>query len=75
MKASRGLGDDYVTAYDASFTELAAEFDVPLYPFLLDGVAMDAGLNQADGIHPNAEGVQVIVDAMLPAVIAAATSP
>ena len=41
-----------------------------LYPFFLDGVAADPSLNQADGIHPNADGVAVIVDRLLPMVIA-----
>ena len=42
--------------------------DVPLYPFFLDGVAADAKLNQADGIHPTAAGVDIIVDNILPTV-------
>jgi len=41
---------------------------VPLYPFFLDGVAGNAALNQADGIHPNASGVKAIVERILPAV-------
>jgi acyl-CoA thioesterase-1 len=41
---------------------------VPLYPFFLEGVAADAKLNQADGLHPTAEGVDVIVGNILPAV-------
>ena len=44
------------------------QFDVPLYPFFLDGVAADAKLNQADGIHPTAAGVDIIVNNMLPTV-------
>lgn len=68
MRASPGLGADYVTAYDAVFPELAAEFDTDFYPFFLDGVATDRDLNQADGIHPNAEGVSAIVEAILPSI-------
>jgi len=41
---------------------------VPLYPFFLEGVAADARLNQADGLHPTAEGVDVIVKNILPTV-------
>ncbi len=44
------------------------QFGVPLYPFFLDGVAADAKLNQADGMHPTAEGVDVIVKNILPTV-------
>lgn len=68
MRASQGLGDDYVKAFDAVFPALAAEFDAPLYPFFLEGVALDPTLNQPDGIHPNAAGVKIIVAAVLPEV-------
>ena len=43
-------------------------FGVPLYPFFLEGVAAEAKLNQADGLHPTAEGVDVIVKNVLPMV-------
>ena len=68
MKASPGLGREYVRAYDAAFADLAAQFDVALYPFFLEGVALDPSLNQADGMHPNAQGVVTIVTHVLPAV-------
>lgn len=68
MKANRSLGADYVAAFDALYPELAAEYGAALYPFFLDGVALDPALNQADGIHPNAEGVKRIVAGVLPAV-------
>lgn len=68
MKASPSLGADYMAAYDAAFPDLAAEFGVPLYPFFLDGVALDPTLNQPDGMHPNADGVAKIVDRILPEV-------
>ena len=51
--------------------DLAKQFGVPLYPFFLDGVAADPALNQPDRMHPNAEGVRIIVERMLPAVVAA----
>lgn len=66
MYAPPNLGAAYGTEFRAVYTRLAAEFDVPLYPFFLDGVAAQPKLNQADGIHPNAEGVAVIVARILP---------
>ncbi|MCG9917047.1 MAG: arylesterase [Phenylobacterium sp.] len=61
----------YAADFDAVFADLARTYDVPLYPFLLDGVALDPALNQPDGIHPNAEGVKVIAQRLAPAVTAA----
>lgn len=69
MLAPRNLGPEYTEAFDAVFPELAAAHGVPLYPFFLDGVAMEEALNQDDGIHPNAEGVAVIVERILPQVV------
>ena len=66
MLAPPNLGDRYVTAFNTIFPNLAAAHDVMLYPFFLDGVAAEADLNQHDGIHPNALGVTVIVDRILP---------
>ncbi|MFO1190064.1 MAG: arylesterase [Alphaproteobacteria bacterium] len=66
MKAPRNMGRDYVAAFDAIYPRLAAQFNVPLYPFFLDGVVAEPRLNQPDGIHPNAEGVGVIVAAITP---------
>ena len=54
--------------FNAIYPDLAKAFAVPLYPFFLQGVAADARLNQADGLHPTAEGVDVIVTNILPAV-------
>lgn len=68
MRAPPNLGREYVEAFDAVFPRLAARHDVPLYPFFLDGVAADPNLNQADGIHPNREGVAEIVGRITPAV-------
>lgn len=62
MRAPPNLGGDYVKAFDAIFARLATKHGVPLYPFFLDGVAGNPALNQLDGIHPNAAGVQVIVE-------------
>ena len=70
MRASPSLGSDYVQAYEAVFPELAAQCDTAFYPFFLEGVATDAALNQADGMHPNAAGVARIVDSIQPFVSA-----
>ena len=61
----------YATDFAAVFEGLARDQDVALYPFLLDGVALDPALNQDDGIHPNAEGVKVIAQRLAPAVAGA----
>ena len=66
MLATPSYGEEYKTAFDAIYPELAKEKNLILYPFFLDGVADDVTLNQADGIHPNAAGVEVIVDNILP---------
>ena len=51
---------------DAIFPALAKKYQVPLYPFFLDGVATDAALNQPDGLHPNLQGVGAIVERVSP---------
>jgi acyl-CoA thioesterase-1 len=68
MLAPPNYGHDYADRFNPIYQELAKAFDVPLYPFFLDGVAGDAKLNQADGIHPTAEGVDIIVHKILPSV-------
>jgi acyl-CoA thioesterase-1 len=68
MRAPPNMGADYTAAFDAIFPELAAAHDVVYVPFFLDGVAADRTLNQADGIHPTAAGVDVIVARLLPQV-------
>lgn len=69
MLAPRNLGADYVEAFDAVFPRLAEVHGVALYPFFLDGVAMRPELNQADGLHPNAAGVALLVERILPSVV------
>ena len=59
MLAPPNYGSDYAARFNAIYPELAKSFGVPLYPFFLEGVAADAKLNQADGMHPTAEGVDV----------------
>lgn len=68
MRASRNMGPDYARRFDAVYPELAAQYGLTLYPFFLDGVALDRSLNLPDGMHPNQMGVQVIVERMLPVV-------
>jgi acyl-CoA thioesterase I len=70
MLAPPNLGRDYGEAFAAVFPRVAERHDVSLYPFFLDGVAAERDLNQPDGIHPNAEGVRVIVERILPVVTA-----
>jgi acyl-CoA thioesterase-1 len=69
MKAPRNLGPEYQKAFDPIYPKLAKAYGVLLYPFVLDGVALNPKLNQADGMHPNPAGVKVIVDRMLPFVV------
>jgi acyl-CoA thioesterase-1 len=66
MLAPRNFGTEYASQFDGMYKRLAEKHGVPLYPFFLDGVATEPGLNQADGIHPNAKGVDVLVEKMLP---------
>jgi acyl-CoA thioesterase-1 len=68
MVAPPNYGSDYSARFNAIYPDLAKTFGVPLYPFFLEGVAADAKLNQADGMHPTAEGVDVIVRNILPTV-------
>jgi acyl-CoA thioesterase I len=68
MLAPPNYGGDYAARFNTLYPELSKSFDVPLYPFFLDGVAADAALNQADGMHPTAEGVDIIVKNILPMV-------
>ncbi|WMT79340.1 arylesterase [Bradyrhizobium sp. Ash2021] len=68
MVAPPNYGSDYAARFNAIYPELAKSFGVPLYPFFLDGVAADVRLNQADGMHPTAEGVDLVVKNILPTV-------
>ncbi len=68
MYAPRNFGPDYAARFDPIYAELSKAYDVPLYPFFLDGVAGEAKLNLPDGIHPTADGIDIIVARILPAV-------
>jgi len=68
MLSPRNLGVEYGRAFDAIYPDLAKTYDVVFYPFFLDGVVVDPKLNQGDGLHPTAAGVDVIVAKILPKV-------
>jgi acyl-CoA thioesterase-1 len=68
MLAPPNYGSDYAGRFNTIYPDLSKSFGVPLYPFFLEGVASDAKLNQADGLHPTEEGVDVIVKNILPTV-------
>ena len=68
MRAAPNLGADYQAKFDPIFARLAEKYGVALYPFFLDGVAAEPGLLQQDGMHPNAKGVDIMVERILPAV-------
>jgi len=68
MLAPPNYGSEYAARFNAIYPELAKSFGVPLYPFFLKGVATEAKLNQPDGLHPTAEGVDIIVKNILPMV-------
>jgi acyl-CoA thioesterase-1 len=66
MQAPPNWGEAYKKRFDALYPELAKAHGVALYPFFLDGVAMEPALNQPDGLHPNARGVAALVDRIAP---------
>ncbi len=62
MRMPSNYGPDYTRRYRRTFSDLAQRYDLPFIPFLLEGVAADPALNQADGIHPNAAGTRIVAD-------------
>ncbi len=68
MLAPRNLGDRYASAFNPIYPDIAGQYGVPLYPFFLEGVAANRSLNLPDGMHPTAQGVARIVQAILPQV-------
>ena len=66
MRAPANLGDEYQREFERIYPELAHAHAVTLYPFFLEGVAMDPKLNQPDGIHPNEQGVAALVERIAP---------
>ncbi len=67
MEAPRNWGAGYTARFREAYRDVAAERDVPLVPFLLEGVAAVESLNQADGIHPNPAGHRRVADNLWPA--------
>ena len=68
QEAPRNMGKDYVDQFRAIYADLAARYELIFYPFFLEGAALNDDLMQSDGIHPNAKGVAVIVDNIMPKV-------
>jgi acyl-CoA thioesterase-1 len=68
MQAAPNLGPDYAAAFNGIYPMLAKKYDAPLIPFFLEGVAANAALQLDDGLHPNAAGVDRMVEVALPIV-------
>ncbi len=68
MLAPPNMGDDYEARFNAIFPRLAEKYDVPLYPFFLEGVATEKSLQLEDGMHPNAKGVARMVEGFMPVI-------
>ena len=68
MEAPRNLGKEYVDSFGAIYPDLAAQYDVILYPFFLEGAALNNGFMLNDGLHPNGKGVAAIVESIMPKV-------
>ena len=62
MEAPTNYGRDYIVSFHKVYPALAGKYEIPLVPFLLEGVAGRGGLNQPDGIHPTAEGARIVAD-------------
>ena len=68
MLAPPNMGEDYATRFNPVYARLAEKYEVPLYPFFLDGVVTEERLKLSDGMHPTGEGVGVMVSRSLPTV-------
>ena len=66
MLSPPNMGEDYANRFDAIYPDLASGHDIALYPFFLDGVAAETGLDIGDGMHPNSKGIDIMVDRFLP---------
>jgi len=75
MKIPPNYGLDYTREFEQIYPALAKRHQVPLVPFLLEGVAAKPELNIGDGIHPNSEGYRLVVDNVLPFVVALLEQP
>ena len=70
MQAPPNMGEEYAREFNSIYGALARKYKIVLFPFFLEGVAAQPQLNQIDGIHPNADGVELIVEQILPFVMA-----
>ena len=70
MQAPPNMGEEYAREFNSIYEALARKYKIVLFPFFLEGVAAQPHLNQIDGIHPNADGVELIVEQILPFVMA-----
>ena len=68
IMAPPNMGDDYASRFNPIFPKLAEKYNLPLYPFFLDGVVTDDALKLDDKMHPNTKGVAMMVEKSLPAV-------
>ncbi|MBI3805667.1 MAG: arylesterase [Nitrospirae bacterium] len=68
MKLPPNYGRGYTEGFEKIYPRLAARYHLTLIPFFLDGVAAQSNLNQADGIHPTAQGYRIIVDRIWPVI-------
>jgi len=68
MIAPRNLGEEYARVFDSMYPDLAKKHELILYPFFLDGIALNGALNLGDGIHPNPKGVAEITKRIMPKV-------
>ncbi len=68
MLAPPNMGGDYEDKFNAIFPRLAQKYDVPLYPFFMEGVAAQKSLQLEDGMHPNTQGVAKMVEGFLPVI-------
>ena len=66
MRAPRNYGPEYTGPFDAIFPALARQHETLYYPFFLEGVILNPALNLDDSIHPNAKGIDIIVEGILP---------
>jgi acyl-CoA thioesterase I len=69
MLATPSMGGEYAEAFDEIYPRLAEEYDLAFYPFVLDGVTANPELLLEDGMHPNAAGVERMVEGVMPLVV------
>ena len=69
MIASTSYGLNYKKKFDKIFPDLSKKYDLPLIPFLLDGVALNPNFNQSDGMHPNQKGTLIISETVKKSII------